>query len=86
MLHLAQPRSQLHLHLYDPTLSRCPNPRGGDDALGREGEGPLASLLLLLGVLGCALANAYSLGYLQPSRTLRRLLRALGCPQSELVR
>ena len=51
-----------------------------------EGEGPLASLLLLIGVLGCALANAYGLGYLQPSRTLRSLLRAIGCPQSALVR
>ena len=77
--------TQLHLHLYDPVLSRCPDPRGAG-ALPVEGEGPLASLLLLIGVLGCALANAYGLGYLQPSRTLRSLLRAIGCPQSALVR
>ncbi|KAL1526558.1 hypothetical protein AB1Y20_015266 [Prymnesium parvum] len=77
---------QLHLHLYDPTISRCPDPRGNGAPINSESEGWLASILLLIGVLACALANAYGLGYLQPSQTVRRLLRAIGCPQNALVR
>uniref|UniRef100_A0A7S2JN88 Uncharacterized protein n=1 Tax=Haptolina brevifila TaxID=156173 RepID=A0A7S2JN88_9EUKA len=74
---------QTHLHLNDPT-SRCPPP----ESMGVEQEASegLASLLLLIGVLLCALCNAYSLGYLQPNRQLRSCLRALGCPQQTLVR
>jgi len=45
-----------------------------------------ASTLLLLGVLACALLNAWSLGYLQPNRHLRRALQSLGCPVEPLVR
>ena len=46
----------------------------------------VASILLLFGVLFCGLLNAWSLGYLQPNRNVRRALSVLGCPLPELVR
>ena len=83
---------QLHLHLTDPS-SRCVDPRGPDAAEADAAAAAAAdayeagaSLLLLLGVLLCALCNAWSLGYLHPNRRIRALLNAIGCPQAQLVR
>ena len=38
----------------------------------------VASLLLFVGLVLCALCNSWSLGYLQPNRTCRRALRSIG--------
>ena len=54
-----------------------------DTAVG--GDETVASLLLFVGLVLCALCNAWSLGYLQPSRGVRRALRMVGC-ELELVR
>ena len=43
-------------------------------------------MLLLLGVLLCALCNAYSLGYLHPNQHVRAAMRAVGCPTGTLAR
>ena len=66
---------QLHLHLNDPP-SECADPRSaGEQLLAGDGGMPL---ILFFGVLLCALCNAYSLGYLQPNRYVRAVLRQLG--------
>ena len=78
---------QLHLHTNMPS-SRCTDPRTGvlmQEVMSGPSEG-LASMLLLLGVLVCAICNAYSLGYLQPNRVIRSALRTIGCPSAPLVR
>ena len=88
---------QLHLHLNDAS-SRCASPRdalrqrgsgggsGADDELVGGLSDAAFSLLLLLGVLLCALFNAWSLGYVTPNRHVRYAMRAIGCPQEQLVR
>ena len=75
---------QSHLHRNDPA-SHCPSV-GPVRMVGETASEGLASALLLLGVVLCALCNAYSLGYVQPSRFVRRMLGAVGCPQPTLIR
>ena len=89
---------QLHLYLHDPP-SHCSDPRVTGLMVGLESDygdelyddidsagGTAFTVLLLLGVLLCAVCNAYSLGYLHPNRQLRAVLRAIGCPTETLVR
>ena len=83
---------QLHLFLNDPA-TRCMDPRDAD-ALAEEAAAEaadaradsIASALLMLGLVACALCNAYSLGYLScTNRYVRAVLRTVGCAP-ELVR
>ena len=80
---------QRWLHSHDRAASRCADPRTSallsarrDDAAGEA----IASLLLLVAVLLCAMLNAWSLGYLQPNRHVRRCLATLGCKMEAPVR
>ena len=74
---------QLHLHLYERRVG-CPDPRDASDLAADDSA--MASFLLFLGVVACALCNAYSLGYLPPNRMLRSLFRRVGIPVADLVR
>jgi hypothetical protein len=56
-----------------------------DEAFARREEA-FASALLMLGVLLCALCNAWALGYLQPNRYLRAVLQFVGLPTAPIVR
>jgi hypothetical protein len=67
---------QMHLHLNDPA-SGCPDPRSAAEQL-LAGDSSASTLLLFVGVLFCALCNAYSLGYLTPNRHVRAMLQPLG--------
>ena len=96
-LNASSPRSAFehHLRLHDPA-SRCAEPPSAanaesvDDEYAEEDEmgrrEAFASMLLLLGVVLCALCNAWALGYLQPSRRVRAVLQAVGIPIPQLVR
>ena len=88
---------QEHLGLHDPS-SRCGTSlqwssgvlgsnanEETEEAYARREEA-LASALLLLGVVLCAMCNAWALGYLQPNRHLRAALQYVGLPIAPIVR
>lgn len=77
---------RLYLRGHDGA-SRCAElPRAAPSTELEGASEAAASALLLLGVMVCALLNAWSLGYLQPNRHVRRALHLLGCPVPPLVR
>jgi hypothetical protein len=87
---------QEHLRLHDPS-SRCgaslpwtstvtlSAEEEAEEAYVRREEA-FASALLMLGVLLCALCNAWALGYLQPNRHVRAMLQYVGLPTAPIVR
>ena len=80
---------RLYLFQHDAASSRCADPRLALQTAAAQqhaADEAVASILLLFGVLFCGLLNAWSLGYLQPNRNVRRALSVLGCPLPELVR
>jgi hypothetical protein len=78
---------RLYLRQHD-SASRCGElPRLASTLDGElAASDAVASALLLVGVMLCGLLNAWSLGYLQPNRHMRRAMQAIGCPVAPLVR
>ena len=69
--------------------SRCSDPRYSALVSARQDQASseaAASALLLIGVLICAMLNAWSLGYLTPNRHVRRCLAAIGIKMEAPVR
>lgn len=90
-LNASSPRDvvRLWLHQHQKSDSRCADPRLAASSAAAEQDArmeAIASGLLLLGVMFCALLNAWSLGYLQPNRHVRGALACLGCEPAPLVR
>jgi len=77
---------RLHLYQHEASNSRCVDPRLARTAAQDAAFEALASGLLLVGVFLCALLNAWSLGYMQPNRHMRRALSCMGVPVAPLVR